>query len=87
MDTIADSFLELGSDESSCFGFIQAKTSRQSTLSKKAELFVVTISYGGIGADTIRYLVEGEFFVLSGCEAHTTVVLCVRRDSDTVKGL
>lgn len=41
MNTIADSFLELGSDESSRFGFIQTKTSRQSTLSKKAKLFVV----------------------------------------------
>jgi hypothetical protein len=65
MNTIADSFLELGSDESSCFGFIQTKASRESTLSKKAKLFVVKMSCGGVGADAIRYLVKGEFFVLS----------------------
>jgi hypothetical protein len=40
VSSIANTFLKLRSDESSCFGLIQAKTSRQSALSKKAELSV-----------------------------------------------
>jgi len=41
VSSIANAFLKLGSDESSCFGLIQAKTSRQSALSKKAELSAI----------------------------------------------
>ena len=42
--SIANAFLKLGGDECSCFDFIEAKTSGQSTLSKKAELFVMTMN-------------------------------------------
>ena len=68
VNSVANAFLKLGSDESSCFGFIQAKTSRQSTLSKKAELSVAIMNdqLWRSEADTLRYLVEGEFFMLPG---------------------
>jgi hypothetical protein len=66
MDSIAYAFLKLGSDESSCFGLIQAKAPRQTTLSQKSELSVTIISCGDDGTDAVYHLVEGDLLMLPG---------------------
>lgn len=64
IDSITYAFLELRGDESSCFGLIQAKAPRQPALRKKAKLMWRS-AHEGVATNTVGYLVEGKFFMLS----------------------